>query len=159
MTRVFLRLLAVGISSVLLAGCGSAGPGDDQARSSETHGGLKEASIRGDEAASDTKPVAINRKQPGQTTSAAQGTSGNESAQVAAADSTGDSSQASNDSSDGGFSIFDGDLAHGFHAIAGEIADLLKLKKTLVVWLIDKTPGSVGIRGNAVRGIFSVADE
>ncbi|HEV2972055.1 MAG TPA: hypothetical protein VGY55_18930, partial [Pirellulales bacterium] len=48
---------------------------------------------------------------------------------------------------------------HGFHAIAGEIADLLKLKKTLVVWLIDRTPGSVGIRGNAVRGISSVAGE
>ncbi|HEV3418367.1 MAG TPA: hypothetical protein VG056_16200 [Pirellulales bacterium] len=160
MTRVFLCLLTVGLSLVPFAGCGSAGPGDeDQSRSSETHGGLKEASIRGDKAASNTQAVAIAPKPRDSTAGAAQGINGDGNAQTAFAGPTGNSPQTSNDSSDSGFSIFDGDLAHGFHAIAGEIADLLKLKKTLVVWIIDKTPGSVGIRGNAVRGVFSVADE
>ncbi len=51
------------------------------------------------------------------------------------------------------------DEARGFHAIAGEIADLLKLKKTLVVWLIDQSPASSAIRGSAAQQIAKAGHE
>lgn len=154
MPRLDLRLLIAGTLFGLSAGCDMMGPDAPPPPAPKTYTGPRETSIRGDKATRDPKIATPDMQRHDVVSGTGNGTSGQGTqppSNPVAPTNSGDTESP--------FSIFNNDAKHGFDAITYEIVDLLKLKKTLVVWLLDKTPGSVGIRGLAMQAIPAVGRE
>jgi hypothetical protein len=148
MPRIDIRLLVVGTLIGLFAGCDMTGGDEPPPPAPKPYTGPRETSIRGEKAARDPTIV----KPETQRHDAVSVTSGERGKPASDA-----ATQRNSGENESPFSIFNSDAKHGFDAITAEIADLLKVKKTLVVWLLDKTPSSVGIRGLAMQAIPAVS--
>lgn len=156
MPRLARCLLLLGIPLVA-SGCDLMGDEEPPARPAKTYVPRPETSIRGDKATGDARVVVNDGARRDVVTGSGNGTNGQGLRTIPKNQTTEPVSTPVNDTpADQGFSIFQGDTQRGFNAITGEVAELLKLKKTLVVWLLDKSPGSVGIRGSAMQAIASV---
>ena len=149
MPRIEVRLLVVGTLICMVAGCDMMGGDEPPPPAPKPYTGPRETSIRGDKATRDPKIVTPESQRhdasPGNVAGGERKPASDPATQTNSSDI------------ESPFSIFNSDAKHGFDAITVEIVDLLKVKKTLVVWLLDKTPGSVGIRGLAMQAIPSVS--
>ncbi len=156
MSRLASCLLLLNVALIAAAGCDMMGDDEPPPRPKTNVGPRIETSIRGDKATRDARIVTNDGPRRDVVTGAGNGRTSQTPSPVPKNDPPDVGTSANDNSSDTVSSIFTGDAQRGFAAITGEIADLLKLKKTLVVWLIDKTPGSVGIRGTAMQAIAEV---
>ena len=151
MSGSFFKLVWLTTLLTFFVGCGMMGPDDKPPRSSgRPTAGPRETSIRGASVVPGSGTLVINkgRQDVGKDNGGGEPSTGQREIIPSPTPPLGDDSQ-----SDG---FLAGDLSRGVHAVAGEVAESLELKKTLVVWLIDKTPGSVGIRTGAMQSITSV---
>ncbi len=156
MSRLLLPVLCLS-AFVTIAGCES-NSGDEQPSRPTVQADSSKDSLRGNRANSDAKVVVVEPFKRNPATGPSDGSG--VKAPMQASDSKGpDSTGASADNSGSDSFLGNSDESRGFHAIAGEIADLLKLKKTLVVWLIDQSPGSSEIRASASRQIATIGEE
>lgn len=157
MRRLDIRILAIAAIFSLLAGCDSAG-NDEPPPAPRQHSPPLETSIRGDRA-NQQKVVAGESKRHDVVTGTGNGTPSQpvkpapkiETPEAAAPSNTGDSESAVN--------FFNGDVKHAFDSITAEVAGALSLKKTLVVWILDRTPASASARGLAAQAVSAVGRE
>jgi hypothetical protein len=156
MPRLFLSLLCVG-ALLAFAGCDLTGGDEPPVRPTSPPDQSKD-SLRGNRTNSDAKVVVVEPFKRNAATGPSDGSGvkpPSQSTTLKSPDSSGSGADSGSETSFFG----NNDEARGFHAIAAEIADLLKLKKTLVVWLIDQSPGSAAIRGSAARQIAAGGQE
>ena len=134
-------------SLLALGGCDMMGPDDNlpppRPRAS-TGPGPDAVLIRGKRATANPTTVVIDPNRHDVVTGVGNGTSGkwpNPTPAVDTEQTGGDSA-----SSAGGSLFGEDDARRGMKAIGGEVAESLILKKTLVVWLLDKSSASVALR-------------
>ncbi len=157
MPRLFLSLLCLG-ALLAFAGCDLTGGDEPPARPTSPPDQSKD-SLRGNRTNGDAKVVVVEPFKRNAATGSSDGSGVKPPSQSTTLKSPDSSTSGTADSSSENSFFGNNDEARGFHAIAGEIADLLKLKKTLVVWLIDQSPGSAAIRGSATQQIAAVGQE
>ncbi|HKD37746.1 MAG TPA: vWA domain-containing protein, partial [Pirellulales bacterium] len=156
MRRIGIRILGLAAILALIAGCDSAGD-DEPSPAPRSHQTPLETSIRGDKANREPKVAAIEPKRhdavtgTGTPSQSVKPAPKNETPEPATPTNTGYTESA--------FNFFNGDAKRGFDAITSEVAGALALKKTLVIWILDKTPASASARGLAAQAIATVGRE
>ncbi|HEY2146678.1 MAG TPA: hypothetical protein VGH32_01995 [Pirellulales bacterium] len=151
-------MLALGALLALISGCDLAGDDQPPPPSSKPHSPPLETSIRGDRA-NRQKVVTVEPNRHDVATGAGNGTASQPIKPAQKIETPEPAAPANAGVSDSAFNFFNGDAKRGFDAITAELAGALKLKKTLVVWILDRTPASASARGLAAQALASVGRE
>jgi hypothetical protein len=158
MPRLDIRVIFFGGLLALLAGCDSAGD-DAPPPPPRTHSPPLETSIRGDKASREQKVATVEPKRHELATSTSDGAPSQSAKPAPKIEMPEPAAPTNTGYAESAFNIFNGDAKRGFDAITTEVAGALSLKKTLVVWILDRMPVSANARGLAAQAVASVGRE